>query len=223
MITCERCGKQIADSAAICPSCGTVSSISRPGSAPYAQNPPSSLSYEYSQGYSQQSVYAQETDSAPQSAYPPQASYPPSPAYPQQTAYPAQPVYVPPVVYPPLAVNINVVTPVVAPVVSTPTSTNNGALIAEVLLNIFLGIYGVGWLMAGETTTGIILLVCSLVLYWPSVILGTIFTVGLGLACIAPLSIGAIILNTVLLNNVLKRKALYVILPNAPVRSFPPQ
>lgn len=231
MITCERCGKQIADNAAICPSCGTISSISRPASALYGQNPPSSLSYEYSQGYGQQSVYAQQVHSSPPPAYPtpsqpdypPQASYPPPPVYPQQAAYPPQPGYVPVGVYPPVAVNINVVTPIAAPVVTTPTNTNNGALIAEVLLNILLGIYGVGWLMAGETTTGIILLICSLLLYWPAVILGTIFIVGTGLICIAPLSIGAIILNAVLLNNTLKRKALYVMLPTVPAQLFPPQ
>lgn len=125
--------------------------------------------------------------------------------------------------YPPVAVNVQIVTPAVVPVVSPPTSTNNGALVAEVLLNIFLGIYGVGWLMAGETTTGIILLICSLVLYWPIVIVSAILTVGVGLACIGPLAIIAIVVNAILLNSLLKRKALYVLLPTVPAQSFPPR
>jgi hypothetical protein len=89
---------------------------------------------------------------------------------------------------------------------SAPSSINNAALIVEILLNIFTGIYGVGWLMAGETTTGIVLLICSIVLYWPIFILGTIFTAGIGLVCIGPLAIAAIIFNAILLNNTLKRR-----------------
>src|SRR6266704_3057490 len=48
---------------------------------------------------------------------------------------------------------------------------NPTPVLIEVLLSLFLGIYGVGWLMAGETTTGIVLLICSFVIYWPFVIL----------------------------------------------------
>jgi hypothetical protein len=87
-----------------------------------------------------------------------------------------------------------------------------------VLLNIFLGIYGVGWLMAGETTPGIILLICSLLIYWPTVIFGTIFTLGTDLICVIPLEIGFIILNAVLLNNALKRKAQVVVVQTAIVQ-----
>jgi len=223
MITCERCGKEMSDNAAICPSCGTVSSISRPAPVHYDQNPPSSVAYEYSQGFGQQSVYAPQTGSPSSSRpdYPPQASYPSPPVYPQQQMPLAQQGYAPQVGYPPVAVNVNVVTPIATPVVSPASRSNSGALVVEVLLNFFLGVYGVGWLMAGETTTGIILLICSLVLYWPTVVLGAIFTFGLGLACIGPLAIGALILNVILLNNALKRKAaLYMVVP---VQPFPPQ
>jgi len=92
---------------------------------------------------------------------------------------------------------------------------NSGALIAEILLSVFVGIYGVGWLMAGETTTGIILLICSFVVYWPIMILGTIFTFGIGLLCLGPLAIGAIIVNAILLNNLLNRKAAQVVMVQA--------
>ncbi|MBV9707160.1 MAG: zinc-ribbon domain-containing protein, partial [Chloroflexi bacterium] len=36
----------------------------------------------------------------------------------------------------------------------------NGALLKEIILSL-LGIFGVGWLVAGETTVGIVLLVAS--------------------------------------------------------------
>ncbi|MBV9231644.1 MAG: hypothetical protein JOZ18_20205 [Chloroflexi bacterium] len=102
----------------------------------------------------------------------------------------------------------------------TVSNKNDSALIAEIILSLF-GIFGVGWLMAGETTVGIILLVCSIVLYWPIVLVGTVATIGVGLICLGPLAIGAIILNALLLNNLLKRKAAqFVVMPPPPM---PPQ
>ncbi len=90
------------------------------------------------------------------------------------------------------------------------TVVNTGAaqqsktgLIVEIILSIF-GIYGVGWLISGQTTVGIVLLICSFVLYYPAVIILGIFTLGL---CDIPLVLGAIILNAVMLNNALNRKA----------------
>ena len=115
---------------------------------------------------------------------------------------------------------VNVVVTNNAPV----TNTDSGPLIAEVLLSLFLGIYGVGWLMAGETTTGIVLLVCTFLVYYPVVILGTILTLGIGLLCIGPLAIAAIIVNAILLNNVLKRKASQVIMVQTQMPpQYPPQ
>ena len=93
-------------------------------------------------------------------------------------------------------------------VVNNPgTNKSNTPVLVEVLLNVFLGIYGVGWLMAGESTTGIILLICSFVLYWPILIAIIVFTFGLGFFCDAPIWIGAVILNAFLLNSALNRKA----------------
>lgn len=219
MIICERCGKQVPDSAAICPACGTISPLSRPVRDGYGPSQPSSISYEYSQGYGQPSVYSPQADNRSQSEYPSPSTYPSQSGYPAQSGYPPQQSYMPPA-YPPIAVNVNVVTPM--PITSG--NTNPGAVVAEVLLNLFLGIYGVGWMMAGETTTGVIMLIASLVLYWPIVILGSIFTFGLGLLCIVPLAIGGVILNGVLLNNALKRKATYILVQTqAQVQQFPRQ
>jgi hypothetical protein len=191
----------------VCPSCGTVSSTSRSGvhnPTSYSQNPPSS----YSQGYGPQHQQQQ--------------FYPPSqPEYQSQPGYASQPGYGQPynAMYPQpqVAVNINMTMPTTQPT----SAGNTGAIIVEVLLNLFLGIYGVGWLMAGETTTGIILLICSILLYWPILILGTIFTLGIGLICIGPLAIGAVILNVIHLNNTIKRKTAYVLVQ--PVQTFPPR
>jgi hypothetical protein len=121
---------------------------------------------------------------------------PPQPNY----GYPPQPHGAPPYQYQP-GINVTLVTN------PAPPSHDNGPLIVEILLSLLLGIYGVGWLMAGETTVGVILLICTFVLYWPTLILGAIFTLGLGLFCLVPLAIGAIVLNAVLLNNALKRRA----------------
>ncbi len=93
-----------------------------------------------------------------------------------------------------------------------PTFNPNSStpLIVELLFSFFLGIFGIGWLMAGEVVTGIILLVCSLFIYLPLLIISifiAVFTFGFSLFCTGPLVIGAIVLNAILLNSKLKRKA----------------
>lgn len=99
---------------------------------------------------------------------------------------------------------------------ATFSNKNDGALVAEIILSLF-GLFGIGWLMAGETTVGVILLICSVIIYWPIMILGTIFTFGIGLLCLGPIAIAAIIVNIILLNNVLNRKAAkFVVMPPRP-------
>jgi hypothetical protein len=129
---CERCGKDIPDSAAICPSCGTVTQIAQPPiNATVVNNFPAASS-----------------------------------------------------------------------------NKNGAALITEIILSLF-SIYGVGWLMAGETTIGVILLVSSFVIFWPLLITIASVTFGLGVCfCNLPLAITGIIINAMLLNNTLNRKAL---------------
>jgi len=126
----------------------------------------------------------------------PQAGYmPPQPGYmPQQGYYGQQQQMAPPIYQQGPAVNVTVVNNT-----SDQTST---PLILEIILSIF-GVYGVGWLMAGETTTGIILLVCSFLVYWPIMVFMGIFTLGI---CDFPFAIAAIVINAILLNSALKRK-----------------
>ena len=84
---------------------------------------------------------------------------------------------------------------------------NTAALITEVILSLF-SFYGVGWVMAGETTTGVILMVLSIVVFWPLAILIAIFTLGVGIfVCNLPLATAGIIVNALLLNKRLERQA----------------
>ena len=91
---------------------------------------------------------------------------------------------------------------------TAPNQVNNTPLILEVILSLF-GIYGVGWLMAGETTVGIILLVGSF-FYWIVDFVLAITVVGLCL--LVPLVIATIVTNAILLSNRLKRKASQVVM-----------
>jgi len=79
------------------------------------------------------------------------------------------------------------------------------AVLLEVILSLF-GVFGIGWLAGGETTIGIILLICSFVIYMPLLFLGTILTFGVGVLCLGPLAIVAIIINGVLCSKMLKRR-----------------
>ena len=78
-------------------------------------------------------------------------------------------------------------------------STRTAAIIAEVILDLF-GIYGVGWLIAGETTTGVLLLVGSFI-WWPIAIIASIFTVGIGLICVIPLNFVFLLLSVIFLSQ----------------------
>lgn len=146
-----------------------------------------------------QAGYYQQGYMPPQPGYNPQQGYVP----PQQGYYQQQPPnYGQP--YQQSGINVTVT--------NNTTTQSSSAVVVELLLNIFLGIYGVGWLMAGETTAGIIMLICSFVVYWPLTIAIGIFTLLVGYACWVPLIIAAWIVNAILLNNMLKRKASQVIM-----------
>lgn len=196
MITCATCGRLIPDNATSCPGCGALTEFgraTRSQSGEFQQQ--GYTSPDYLSGYAPPT--GQSSGYNPQQGYvPPQQQY----GYQQQQGYAQQPNYGP---YQQGGVNVTVVNNATA-------SHSNAPVIVELLLNIFTGIYGVGWLMAGETTTGIILLVCSFVDWgiWGALF---VFTLGLGFLCWGPLLIAAIIVNAILLNNALKRKASQII------------
>ena len=190
MMICERCGKEISANTAICPSCGTVvqppTTYGQYSSKEYGDDQPVPT---YDHGISPQVDFE-----APHSAIyssPPKQDFGYGPSYNARTAYQ------------PGTINVTVVNNF-----NTSSSKNNsGALLAEIFLSLF-GVYGVGWIIAGETTIGVVLLVCSFVLIWPLAIMIAIFTLGFGIFfCDLPLAVGCIVLNAVLLNNALNRKA----------------
>src|SRR5436309_12798131 len=184
MMNCESCRGILPDNALVCPNCGAATSASQPRPQLPSYTPPQQAFMPPQQNYGYAPQYG---------SIPPQQNY----GYaPQQAFMPPHP-YPPP--YPP-GVNVTVV---------NNANKSSTPVLVEVLLSLFLGIYGVGWLMAGETTPGVILLICSFVVYWPLVIMIAVFTLGFGLFCDIPMAIGAIILNAVLLNNTLNRKATY--------------
>src|SRR5712691_9633559 len=151
MMNCERCGKEIPENIAICPSCGTITSSMRPGYQPqptnhgpyppgrYGDPQPAPPYGQYGQGYS---------DPQPLAPYgqgytPPQPNYmqPPQPNYGYGQQYGTPPMY-------PGPINVNIVNNAPVSGVGVVTSnTSSTPVLVEVLLSLFLGIYGVGWLM----------------------------------------------------------------------------
>ena len=184
---CDSCGNEIANGAIVCPNCGSLTENDiqyvQPAIYQIPQGQQDDLSKfggppPYQMGYQQ---------------VPPQQPLPNyAPPIQQQIPGYAPNAYVP--MYP--QGNVTIIQ----------NSGNDASIVAEIILSLF-GLFGVGWLIGGETTVGIILLVCSVFIYWPIMILGTLFTFGLGLICLGPLAIGAIIINAILCNNALKRRA----------------
>jgi hypothetical protein len=183
-MTCERCGNNFADDITICPHCGTLRSQS------YTKQPATDYGSFASGNRGDIPLYQQ--------GYIPPASG----STPAHTQY-VPPGSVLPSVYPGLPPRSVAGSPLHVTVINSNMQTS--ALVIEILLSLF-GIFGIGWIIGGEITLGIILVVCSFFIYWPLMILGTALTEGLGLICLGPLAIAAIILNAVLLNTVLKRK-----------------
>lgn len=199
-MTCERCGKEIPDSAAICPSCGTVISSARapvPPVTSYGQFPPGEHGdhKEYVDPHEPQPMPTYDQGYAPRQSFTaPPPIYTPA----QQVPGPYNP-YNPPPMYQPGPINVTIVNNIVSP-----PRKNGTALLVEIFLSL-IGIYGVGWRMAGKKTVGTALLIGSFV-YWVLALRFIILTWGFGILCLGPVSIMLIIVNAILLNNVLNRQ-----------------
>jgi hypothetical protein len=77
-------------------------------------------------------------------------------------------------------------------------------VIVELICDIF-GIYGIGWLIAGYTTPGILLLIGGFI--WAAIFWGaTIITIGIGLICLVPIDIAFLITSVLMLNSRLKQR-----------------
>lgn len=67
----------------------------------------------------------------------------------------------------------------------------------------FFGLYGIGWLIAGETTIGVSLLIAGFV--WDAIFVVAAFTV-IGLCCVVPLQLIFVALSAFQLNNRLRMR-----------------
>ena len=127
------------------------------------------------------------------------ATYPPEPqppAYAQPTPPPA-PIYAPSPVSQPQSYYQSAVAAPRQADSSTP-------VIVEILCGIF-GFYGIGWLIAGYTVPGILLLVGGLVwavLFWTIAAL----TAFIGLICLVPIDIAIFVTSALILNSRLKQR-----------------
>jgi zinc-ribbon domain len=191
---CERCGKELPDKATFCPFCGTPTPSAEASPATsYGAFPAD----EYENPYDPQpsSTYEQGYQSRPSGSASSSSYYPP----PEGAGY--EPRYhVPPYQSPP-PINVTVINNFPAA-----PKKNNAALITEIILSLF-SLYGVGWIMAGETTIGVILMVLSIVVFWPLEILIAVFTLGFGIfVCNLPMATVGIIVNALLLNSRLERQ-----------------
>ncbi|GHO43186.1 zinc ribbon domain-containing protein [Ktedonospora formicarum] len=207
---CEYCGAEIAAHARICPACGAIvgsriqysqeATIYNDSLEANVDVPPT---YEEGPYHGKLMPPTEEFPAQPQKTYFYESSNRRNNAYSEDQASPYQ-------TYSYQAQHIQVM----------PRPTNNSLLI-EVILSLF-GIFGIGWLNAGQTTIGLLLLLGSIFIYWPFMILGTIFTLGLGLICLGPLAILAIIINSILLNSFLNRQAIQHIVYNQQSPIQPP-
>lgn len=85
----------------------------------------------------------------------------------------------------------------------------NAPLIIEVLVSLFTGIFGVGWLLIGRKRTGTLLLAISLIFYLPLLILSyglAYFSYGLSILCTGPFTIAAVLLNAFILHKTMQHK-----------------
>jgi len=90
----------------------------------------------------------------------------------------------------------------IVPGLAQPRQKSFTPVLIEILLAIF-GIYGVGWLMIGETTTGLLLLLGGLA--WSTFVVGgSVATAFTGACCLVPLHVLFIALSATLLSNRIK-------------------
>lgn len=186
MTTCESCGQKVSEGALRCPSCGALlvssSSSTNPASFERPDNLPGLETYMPEPRLVSDRPYRLPS---------------PRPAWKEETHQQEQPEEHTP------STSLSETTFHIF------NSSVAAPLLIETLLSLFLGVFGVGWLLAGEIPIGILLLAGSFLLYLPLVVVSFILaiaSVGLSLLCTGPLAIGAVCLNVFLLQNRLRRK-----------------
>ncbi|OQA17358.1 MAG: Oxoglutarate dehydrogenase inhibitor [Chloroflexi bacterium ADurb.Bin360] len=90
-----------------------------------------------------------------------------------------------------------------APAYGYPTKSKSTGMLLEIGIGLF-ALMGFGWIYAGQTSTGVILLILNLMLnigYW---LVGAA-TVGISLFCTIPLQIAAVVLSASMLNSYMNK------------------
>jgi hypothetical protein len=120
-----------------------------------------------------------------------------------QVDAPPPPSEEPPAYTPPPPVYVAPSQPVAGHVAPQARPQNTTPVIVEAILA-FFGIYGVGWLISGETSIGVALLIAGFV--WDAIFVAAAFTV-IGLCCVVPLQLIFVALSAFQLNNRLRMRA----------------
>ena len=82
------------------------------------------------------------------------------------------------------------------------------SLLVEIVLSLFVGIFGIGWLLIGKKRTGTFLLVASLIFYAPLLVVSYALaysSYGLSILCTGPFITGAVALNAFILHKTMQR------------------
>jgi hypothetical protein len=86
----------------------------------------------------------------------------------------------------------------------TPTKDRTGAILLELLPGLFLNLLGIGWMYAGQTGTGLAIMVFDLA-FLCFQIGAALVTVGLSLLCTLPLQLMFVIVSTASLSSHMNR------------------
>ena len=203
MTVCERCGKEIPEQRTICPSCGTSLEETQVGREAVSDHPPEPTQ-EKTHAFPFDSLYE---EYIPQLAPIYERNYAAHPINPHGTSSaetPSGEQEKPASAMPAVSSY--------SPATLTERFFNvdtNTPLVVEVLLSLFMGIFGVGWLLIGKKRTGTLLLTGSLICYLPLLIISyalAYFSYGLSILCTGPFVIGVVLLNAFMLHKAIKRK-----------------
>ncbi len=204
-MACEYCGNNLPLNAQICPICGTALSIRN---SPQYSGRSSTLSFNSinASTTTQKTKVSLPDDYTSPLAYI-QIQFPAHIQHIQQPETPATEIYTATL----SSVSSEPVVTPLMPLISTEqTRRDTEALLIEFLFSLF-GIFGIGWLRAGRIGRGILLFVFSITIYWPIMLLGTIFTTGVGLILLGPLAVASISLNFFLLSKSLQHQEEHIL------------
>src|SRR5947209_16133253 len=217
MIVCTRCGKEFAEQRTICPSCGTSLAEAQASSGTESLTRPIAPAEKSAKPFPFDSLFEEyiprlapiyERNYAARPAPPVDSTSPKAPAIVQEKAPDTTPDDNPPTIPTPPTFREGFF-----------SINTKGLLLIEIVLSLFTGIFGVGWLLIGKKRIGTFLLVASLIFYAPLLIVSYALaysSYGLSLLCTGPFITGAVALNAFILHKTMQYKARQHRLPGRP-------